>query len=137
VVAIAACAVVSGGDVRATEVGEPVGVDFFEAKIRPLLVAKCYACHSAETKPAGGLRVDERAGLLSGGGSGPALVPGDSDAGEFFARLLTDDAGKRMPQDSDPLTESEIADLRRWVESGLAWPESSLPTADAGEDLSD
>jgi len=137
VVAVAACAVVSGGDVRATEVGEPAGVDFFEAKIRPLLVAKCFACHSAETKPAGGLRVDERAGLLSGGGSGPALVPGDSDAGQLFARLLTDDADKRMPQDSDPLTESEIADLRRWVESGLAWPESSLPTVDAGEDLSD
>src|SRR5204863_6389296 len=56
---------------------EPTGVQFFEQKIRPVLVKHCYACHSAETpkKPKGGLLLDTRDGLLKGGDSGPAIVP--------------------------------------------------------------
>ena len=49
--------------------------EFFEAKIRPLLVNRCYACHT--DKASAGLRVDSRAALLKGGKSGPAIVPGD------------------------------------------------------------
>src|SRR5689334_12854014 len=48
--------------------------EFFEAKIRPLLVNRCYVCHT--DKASGGLRVDSRAALLKGGKSGPAIVPG-------------------------------------------------------------
>ena len=46
--------------------------EWFETKVRPILVDHCYTCHSADTKPAGGLRVDDRNGLLAGGNSGPA-----------------------------------------------------------------
>ncbi len=50
---------------------------FFEQKVRPLLVAKCYECHSATSeKLNGGLKVDHRQGLLVGGDNGPAVVPG-------------------------------------------------------------
>ncbi len=52
-------------------------LEFFEKKIRPLLVQHCHTCHSAETKPSGGLRVDDYNGLLTGGKSGPAIVAGD------------------------------------------------------------
>jgi Planctomycete cytochrome C len=52
-------------------------VEWFETKVRPVLVDHCCTCHSAETKPAGGLRVDDRSGLLTGGNSGAAVVPGD------------------------------------------------------------
>src|SRR5579864_5404264 len=45
-------------------------VEFFEKKIRPLLVNNCYNCHSANTNSQGGLRVDDRNGLLTGGGRG-------------------------------------------------------------------
>ena len=55
----------------------PDQLAFFEKKVRPVLVSRCYACHSASTKPAGGLRVDDRNGLLRGGDSGPGVVPGD------------------------------------------------------------
>ena len=48
------------------------GIDFFEKKIRPLLADNCYNCHSANTNSKGGLRVDDRNGLLQGGGRGPA-----------------------------------------------------------------
>ena len=54
------------------------GVEFFEAKIRPVLSARCYACHSASSKELkAGLRPDKREGLLQGGESGAAVIPGD------------------------------------------------------------
>src|SRR6187402_2913171 len=52
-------------------------VAFFEKKIRPLLSSHCYQCHSADTKASGGLRVDDRNGLLLGGDNGAAVVAGD------------------------------------------------------------
>ena len=56
------------------------GVKFFESKIRPVLVRKCYACHSRDAAKAkklkGKLLLDSKAGVLAGGESGPALVPG-------------------------------------------------------------
>src|SRR4051794_17267728 len=54
-------------------------VTFFERKIRPLLVDNCYNCHSANTNAKGGLRVDDRNGLLAGGNAGPAVVPGQPE----------------------------------------------------------
>src|SRR5438105_2815815 len=54
-------------------------VEFFETKVRPVLVANCFNCHSANTKASGGLRVDDRNGLLQGGGRGPAVVPGQPE----------------------------------------------------------
>src|SRR6266545_177550 len=51
-------------------------VEFFEKKVRPVLVGNCYNCHSADTNSKGGLRVDDRNGLLTGGKRGPAIVPG-------------------------------------------------------------
>src|SRR5580693_5844639 len=54
-------------------------VEFFEKKVRPVLVDNCYTCHSANTNSKGGLRVDDRNGLLHGGNSGPAVVPGKPD----------------------------------------------------------
>src|SRR5688572_14704378 len=56
------------------------GVDFFEKKIRPVLVQSCYECHSAKAKSVkGGLLVDTREGLRQGGESGAAVVPGNTE----------------------------------------------------------
>ena len=57
------------------------GVEFFEKKIRPVLEANCYMCHSAKSKkPQGGLVLDTREGMLKGGASGqPAVIPGDAE----------------------------------------------------------
>src|SRR5437773_1886753 len=54
-------------------------LEFFEAKIRPVLVDKCYSCHSETSKKLkGDLKVDTAAGLLRGGESGaPSVVPGN------------------------------------------------------------
>src|SRR6476620_10049362 len=53
------------------------GVEFFEKKVRPVLVKYCYSCHSANAKKLkGDLRLDTRAGVQRGGATGPVIVPG-------------------------------------------------------------
>jgi len=65
------------GLVWAPLAAQPPDAAFFESKIRPVLAAKCYACHSANLKsPMGGFVLDTKAGLLKGGSTGPVLVPG-------------------------------------------------------------
>ncbi len=96
--------------------------DFFEKRIRPLLVSRCYACHSAETKPAGGLRVDDHSGILAGGNTGAGIVPGDINSSGILGRLTSQDANRRMPRDSDPLTSEQIDDFKKWIADGANWP---------------
>lgn len=62
-------------------------VEFFEEKVRPILAGHCYACHSADTKPAGGLRVDGLNGLIAGGNKGPAVVPGKPEESLLLKRV--------------------------------------------------
>ncbi|MCY4511567.1 MAG: hypothetical protein OXG35_32070, partial [Acidobacteria bacterium] len=66
----------------------PEEVEFFETEIRPLLAEQCFQCHgSALETPFGGLRLDSRDGLLAGGDSGPAVVPGDPHASPLVQRV--------------------------------------------------
>src|SRR5262245_24212332 len=63
-------------------------VEFFEKKIRPVLVAQCYKCHSSQSaKVKGGLVLDTREGLRKGGDSGPTLVPGDAEGSRLLKAL--------------------------------------------------
>jgi cytochrome c553 len=104
-------------------------VEFFEKKIRPILAENCYACHSAETKPAGNLRVDDRNGLLAGGSTGPAIVPGDPAKSLLLLRVTHKDKKRRMPQEGQPLTKEQVADLTTWINSGAAWPKLRVPAS--------
>ena len=74
----------------------PEALEFFEKKIRPLLVNNCYNCHSADNKAAGGLRVDDRNGLLAGGGRGAAVVVGNPDESVLIRAILKTDAKLKM-----------------------------------------
>ena len=63
-----------------TRAADPAaGADHFEAKVRPLLVARCFQCHAGE-KTSGGLALDSREGWQKGGDSGPAILPGEPEA---------------------------------------------------------
>jgi hypothetical protein len=104
-------------------------VEFFEKKVRPILVGHCYTCHSADTRPAGGLRVDDRNGLLSGGNTGPAVVPGDPARSLLVQRVTHKDPKKRMPQEGQPLNDKQVADLTQWIQDGAAWPVVRLPAS--------
>ncbi|HEV7282398.1 MAG TPA: PSD1 and planctomycete cytochrome C domain-containing protein [Pirellulaceae bacterium] len=98
---------------------------FFESKIRPLLVRRCYECHSSESKELGGkLRLDHRRGILDGGESGPAIVAGDSE-GSLLVQALRYD-GVKMPPDA-PLPEGEIANVVHWIKSGAFDPRTDTP----------
>jgi len=99
---------------------DPAGVRFFEQKIRPVLVQHCYSCHSANTKkPRGDLRLDSRAGLLKGGTSGPALVPGKVEDSLLIQALHYDDLAMPPP---GKLPASVIADFEHWVAMGAPDP---------------
>jgi hypothetical protein len=101
--------------------------EFFETRIRPVLAAKCYSCH-ADSK-LGGLRVDSRAGLLEGGRSGPAVVPGAPDRGLLLKAVMQTDEKLKMPLSGGKLRDEEIADLKYWVQIGAPWPHSPASPA--------
>jgi mono/diheme cytochrome c family protein len=92
--------------------------DFFETKIRPLFVEKCYACHTDARK--GGLQLDSREHFLKGGKSGPIAVAGDPDA-SLLVRALRYDGTPRMPP-AGKLDAGQIAAVEAWVKAGAVWP---------------
>ncbi len=102
-------------------------IDFFEKKVRPILSEHCYQCHSADTKPSGGLRVDDRNGLLIGGDAGPAVVAGDPEKSLLVQRVTHDKPKHQMPKEGDLLTDAEVSDLKQWIQDGVAWPRERIP----------
>ena len=95
-------------------------LEFFEAKIRPVLVKHCYECHSAEAEELeGGLALDSAAAVLAGGDSGPALVPGKPKESLLLDALNYGDI--EMPPDGR-LPKEVIADFERWIEMGAPDP---------------
>jgi mono/diheme cytochrome c family protein len=106
---------------------EPVGSagDLFERTIRPLLVDKCYSCHSAEAKKLKGkFRLDTYAGLLAGGESGkPAVVPGKPEASPLVAAIRATDPDAQMPP-KERLTDQAVADVVSWIAKGAPHPDA-------------
>jgi mono/diheme cytochrome c family protein len=98
--------------------------DYFELKIRPLLAANCYSCHTDSAL--GGLRLDSRESMLKGGGRGPSLVPGDPDKSILIQAVRQTDAKLKMPM-GGKLTDAQVEDLAAWVKAGAVWPQSSAP----------
>jgi mono/diheme cytochrome c family protein len=101
-------------------------LDFFEKKIRPVLVNNCYNCHSANTNVKGGLRVDDRNGLTTGGGRGAAIVPGQPDKSLLMHAVRHTHAKLKMPPEKH-LSQEQIADLAKWIKDGAAWPQVRVP----------
>ena len=97
-------------------------VAFFESKVRPLLVERCYKCHSeAEGKEKGGLTADTLAGLLKGGDNGPSVVPGDPAKSRLIEAVGYKNVDLQMPP-KGKLTDAQVADLTEWVKRGAPWP---------------
>ncbi len=103
----------------------PEQLEFFEAKIRPILADACYKCHSAEAgKSKGDLFLDSRAGLLKGGAGGPAIVAGDPDKSLLIEAVRYTDEDLQMPPKNDggKLAPEQIALLEQWVKMGAPDP---------------
>ncbi len=96
------------------------GIEFFEEKIRPVLLQHCYECHSAEVNNVkGGLLLDSREGSQKGGDSGPAVVP--QNVGESLLISALQHESFEMPPEGK-LPDSVIADFVTWVEMGAPDP---------------
>ena len=100
------------------------GSDFFEKKIRPLLVEQCLKCHGSAT-PKGGLRLDSRAGSLRGGLSGPAVVPGDPERSLLIQAVRRTSSELQMPPDR-ALSSIQVQDLVAWVQRGAPDPREEV-----------
>ena len=101
-------------------------LDFFETKIRPVLVEHCYSCHSDQALKAnslqGGLRLDTKRMAFEGGDSGQVIASGDSGNSLLISALKYDDL--EMPP-KGKLPAKVIADFEVWINDGAAWPEDT------------
>lgn len=98
---------------------------FFEKKIRPLLVNKCYECHSAQSDEAqGDLLVDSRATIRRGGISGPAIIPGDPQHSLLMEAVRYENENTKMPP-NERLSDEEIKSLQDWIQMGAPDPRAN------------
>ncbi|MDA8744255.1 DUF1553 domain-containing protein [Rubripirellula amarantea] len=89
----------------------------YNRDVRPILAGHCFACHGLDNLARqADLRLDLRDDAIDGG----ALVPGDPDASELIARVLTDASDEVMPppESKKSLTDAQKQTLVRWVEQG-------------------
>src|SRR5204863_9012020 len=105
----------------------PSQTQFFENKIRPLLVNNCYKCHSSHAeKVKGDLLLDSREGVFRGGESGPVIVPGDPEKSRLIKAIRYTDPDLQMPPKDKKLSDAEIADLTTWVKMGATDPRTAV-----------
>ena len=103
------------------------GIEFFEKRIRPVLIKRCYPCHSFTSKSVKAeLFVDSREGLLRGGVSGPAVVPGKPNESLLIhaIRYESEDLGM-PPKIKERLSSKQVADFESWVAMGAPDPRKS------------
>jgi mono/diheme cytochrome c family protein len=127
VASLAVTGVLSAADSKLT----PEQLDFFEKKVRPVFVDNCYKCHSPDAeKVKGGLLLDTRAGVLKGGDTGPAIVPGNPDLSLLIQAIRYTNKDLQMPPNDRQLENSEINVLETWVKMGAPDPRNE---SDAGQ----
>lgn len=120
----------------AGEAAESPELRLFQQQVAPALAAKCVACHRPDNLK-GNFDLTTRDGLLKGGDSGEALVPGKSDESPIYTRAIPHDGHKaEMPEKGEPLTPGEAEALKDWIASGAVWPEKFILKESAKGDRS-
>ena len=94
-------------------------IDFFEARVRPILVDRCIKCHGPE-KQSSNLRLDSRQAALKGGDSGPSLVPLKPEESLLIQAIAHTHEDLKMPPDGK-LPEPSVAIIKQWVALGAPW----------------
>ncbi|MCC6509597.1 MAG: DUF1553 domain-containing protein [Pirellulaceae bacterium] len=119
--------------VQAAEPDKPVDAQLnYERKIKPLLAARCIACHGVLNQSAG-LRLDTGILAKKGGDSGQVIVANEPTKSPLIARVSSTDLDQRMPPEGEPLTPQQIAELTAWIEAGAHSPADELPEPDPRE----
>jgi hypothetical protein len=100
----------------------------YATQIKPILVAKCFACHGA-LKEESGLRLDAASLIRRGGDSGLVIVAGRAAESLLINKVSSEDPDERMPPEGDgePLTADQVALLKQWIDQGAAAPDEPIP----------
>jgi hypothetical protein len=123
------------GWLEASGISQDPQIDFFETKIRPVLIERCYECHSADAADVGGqFRLDSPSAMRRGGTMGAALVPGSAEGSLLLKALEYNDAALQMPPDGK-LPPDQIEDFRRWIEQGAVDPRPEIEGVDPIEPI--
>jgi len=101
------------------------GTDFFEKRVRPILVERCQECHEEAGKKKGGLALDSRAGWVAGGDSGAAVVPGRPEESRLIEAVRYKNRDLQMPP-KNALSEAEVQVLEKWVAMGAPDPREAV-----------
>ncbi len=116
-------------------VDRQAATEFFEKKIRPLLIQRCDECHSTDkADDSGHLALDNRASLLAGGSRGPALVAGKPDESLLIKAVQYTDTQLQMPPEGK-LEAAEIALLSQWVRDGAFVPDYGKETKKQAKEI--
>ena len=117
--------------------GEPDS-EFFEKRVRPLLIEQCAPCHSSSGMATSGLSLDSGAGIRKGGSRGPAVAAGHPEQSLLMRAVSYEDKDLQMPP-KGRLSEEQRKVLAEWIRRGAYWPESPAGTpqrsAESGFDL--
>ncbi|MBC8289468.1 MAG: DUF1549 domain-containing protein [Planctomycetes bacterium] len=112
----------ASGSIKGDENPKPDTL-LFEKRIRPLLVERCYKCHSRSAgKSEGELFLDSREGIRKGGDRGPAVVPGKPDESLLLTAISHTDPDFRMPPKGKRVSDDLLRDVRKWIEAGAPDP---------------
>jgi len=98
----------------------PRQIEFFETKVRPVLVNHCAECHGPDVQEAG-LRLDHPTSAMKGSDVGPVIVPGDVEASRLVHAIRRTDDETQMPPD-EALAPEAVASLETWIRAGAPWP---------------
>lgn len=109
--------------VASVSFGQEPGEDFFEQRVRPVLLANCVECHGPDVQE-GGLRLDSRAHLLSGGEQGSAIQIENAED-SLLLKAISYQHELQMPP-AGALSEEHLAAIRQWVLAGAPWAETSV-----------
>ena len=103
-------------------------IAFFEKNVRPILIKRCYECHSVESgKSKGGLLIDSLEAILKGGDNGPALVAGNPDKSHLIESVRYENQDLQMPP-KGAIPAAEVKTLEEWVKMGAPDPRAAVAT---------
>jgi hypothetical protein len=120
-----------GGWAVGQEVAETAAIEHFEKYVRPLLIERCFECHSQEERR-GGLALDSAAAMAAGGDSGRLIVPHEPEASLLVEAISYRNEHLQMPPDGR-LSDVEIERFVQWIRLGAPDPRAESTASGAGE----
>ena len=124
------CAIALSSTSSAAEPPTAAQIEFFETRIRPVLVEHCYECHNSTKSAEGGFAIDHRAAMLKGGDDGAVIVPGNPVESRLLAILRHEVPGLKMPKGNSKLGPKVIADFEKWIAIGAPDPRDKAPSVE-------